>query len=125
MTPHILFVDDEAPIREVLSLYFRKKGFAVTTATSGQEAMELMPRGPFHLVILDMNLAGESGLKLLSFFKNNYPTLPVVVFTGMASDKSLLEQALAGGASAFMSKTEPLDKLFAEVNRHISIQPQA
>ena len=125
MTPQILFVDDEAPIREVLSLYFRKKGFAVTTATCGQEAMQLMSRGPFHLVILDMNLAGESGLKLLGFFKNNYPTLPVVVFTGMASDKSLLEQALAGGASAFMSKTEPLDKLFAEVNRHISTQSQA
>src|SRR5689334_14901839 len=120
MTPHILFVDDEAPIREVLSLYFRKKGFAVTTATCGLEAMDSMTRGPFNLVILDMNLAGESGLKLLSFFKENHPNLPVVVFTGMASDKSLLEQAMARGASAFMSKTDSLDKLFAEVNQHLS-----
>ncbi len=120
MTPNILFVDDEAPIREMLSLYFRKKGYSVTTATCGREAKELADQGPFNLAILDMNLAGESGLDLLGFFKSNYPSLPVVVFTGMAADQGLLEKALAGGASGFMSKTEPLDKLFAEVNRHMA-----
>jgi len=120
---NILFVDDEAPIREMLSLYFRKKGFSVTTATCGREAKELADQGPFNLAILDMNLAGESGLDLLGFFKSNYPALPVVVFTGMAADQGLLEKALAGGASGFMSKTEPLDKLFAEVNRHLLKAP--
>jgi|SRR5882724_3825782 len=120
VTPNILFVDDEAPIREMLSLYFRKKGYSVTTATCGREAKELADQGPFNLAILDMNLAGESGLDLLGFFKSNYPSLPVVVFTGMAADQGLLEKALAGGASGFMSKTEPLDKLFAEVNRHMA-----
>ncbi len=125
VTPNILFVDDEAPIREMLSLYFSKKGYSVTTATCGRDAKALAAQGPFNLAILDMNLAGESGLDLLGFFKSNYPSLPVVVFTGMAADQGLLEKALTGGACGFMSKTEPLDKLFAEVNRHLLKAPAA
>ena len=82
MTPHILFVDDEAPIREMLSLYFRKKGFTVTAAVTGQEAMELADQETFNLAILDVNLAGENGLELLGFMKSNHPELPVIMFTG-------------------------------------------
>ena|SRR5438552_6735994 len=117
--PHILFVDDEAPIREMLSLYFRKKGYSVTAAITGQQAMELADKVPFNLAILDVNLAGESGLDLLGFFKANYPALPVIVFTGMGADPELLARATTGGADGFMSKTEPLNKLFVEVNRHL------
>ena len=117
--PHILFVDDEAPIREMLSLYFRKKGYAVTAAVTGQQAMELADKTPFNLAILDVNLAGESGLDLLGFFKSNYNTLPVIMFTGMGSDPEVIARATRDGADGFMSKTESLDKLFAEVSRHL------
>jgi DNA-binding response OmpR family regulator len=117
--PHILFIDDEAPIRELLSLYFRKKGFAVTTAVTGQEAKELLGRVWFDLVILDLDLGGEDGLELLDFVKGNRPDLPVVIFTGRDTDEDLLRQALAGRASGFMRKSDSLDNLFAEVCRHL------
>jgi DNA-binding response OmpR family regulator len=119
VTPHILFVDDEAPIREMLSLYFRKKGFTVTAAVTGQEAMELADQETFNLAILDVNLAGENGLELLGFMKSNHPELPVIMFTGYESDPDLLEKALSGGASGFMRKSESLDSLFAEVRKHL------
>ena len=119
MTPHILFVDDEASIREMLSLYFRKKGFTVTAAVTGQEAMELVDQVRFSLAILDVNLAGENGLELLGFVKSNQPDLPVVMFTGYDSDANLLEKALSGGASGFMRKSESLDALLAEVRKHL------
>jgi DNA-binding NtrC family response regulator len=119
VTPHILFVDDEAPIREMLSLYFRKKGFTVTAAVTGQEAMELVDRVAFHLAILDVNLAGENGLALLGFMHSNHPELPVIMFTGYESDPDLLEKALSAGASGFMRKSESLDSLFAEVRKHL------
>ena len=77
MTPHILFVDDEAPIRELLSLYFRKKGLEVTTALTAAQAKELAASVPFTLAILDLNLAGENGVDLLGFFKSNYPNVSV------------------------------------------------
>ena len=118
MNRHILFVDDEAPIRELLSLYFRKKGLQVTTAMTNGQAKELAAQVPFTLAILDVNLAGENGLDLLSFFKTNYPQVPVIVFTGLTG-QDLVDKAMAEGASGFMRKTEPLDALFTEVCRHL------
>ena len=118
MNRPILFVDDEAPIRELLSLYFRKKGLNVTTAMTAQQARELAAKVPFTLAIVDVNLAGENGLELLGFFKSNYPQVPVIIFTGLTG-QDLVDKALASGASGFMRKTEPLDALFTEVSRHL------
>jgi len=116
---HILFVDDEAPIREMLSLFFKKKGFSVTSVVTGVEAMELVDQVPFDLAVLDVNLAGENGLELLGFFKSNYPKLPVIMFTGLSSDPQILEEANARGANGFMSKNESLETLYNEVLRHL------
>lgn len=118
MNPHILFVDDEAPIRELLSLSFRKKGWTVTTAMNAAQARSLAAEGPFTLAILDVNMVGEDGLGLLGFFKEKYPKMPVLMFTGMY-DASVDKTALAQGASAVMRKTESLNSLYLEVCRHL------
>jgi DNA-binding response OmpR family regulator len=119
MRPRILFVDDEAPIRETLSLCFRRKGYDVITATSGKDAMECASRDSFDLAILDVGLAGgENGFELLGHFKKTYPQLPVIMFTGL-SDKSLEERAMAQGAVALMWKTDKLDNLLGVVQAHI------
>jgi DNA-binding response OmpR family regulator len=115
---HILFVDDEAPIRELLSLYFRKKGLQVTTATTAQQAKDLASKAAFDVAILDVNLAGENGLDLLSFFRANHPRTPVIIFTGLTGEE-LVEHARAAGAAGFMRKTESLSDLFAEVCKHL------
>jgi CheY-like chemotaxis protein len=106
-------------MREMLSLFFKKKGISVTGVVTAVEAMELVDQVPFDAAILDVNLAGENGLELLGFLKRNYPALPVIMFTGLSSDRSILEDALARGANGFMSKNESLDTLYQEVLRHI------
>lgn len=115
MKPHILFVDDEAPIRELVSVYFRKKGYEVATATTGEEAMELADQGPYDVAILDIDLAGENGLELLAYFRTNFPKLPVIMFTGLSGEEDLLQQALARGAHGFMCKTDSLENLLSAV----------
>jgi two-component system response regulator HydG len=115
---HILFVDDEAPIRELLSLYFRKKGLEVTTAMTAQEARQIAARAPVSLAIFDLNLPGEGGLELLSYFRSTYPKVPVIVFTGLTG-QDLVEKAKAEGACDFMNKTDSLDALFKTVCRHL------
>jgi len=117
MSQHILFVDDEIPIREMLSLYFKRKGFAVTAAGNGAEAVRLAETTPMDAIILDINLGGENGLELLTVFKKQYPNVPVIMFTSLDHDPELLKAALAGGADAFMSKADPLDVLAREVQR--------
>ena len=118
MTPHILFIDDEAPIRELLALYFRKKNWEVTTAITVAEGKEAAAKVPFTLAILDLNLAGENGLELLDFFKRNYPKTPVIVFTGQ-TDEDLLKRATAAGADGVMLKTESLSALYNVVCRYL------
>src|SRR5258707_433906 len=83
MTPHLLFVDDDIPIRETLSLYFKKKGITVATAACGEEAIRLAEETAFNLAILDVNLGNEDGLDLLQTFRRLHSTLPVIMFTGM------------------------------------------
>jgi DNA-binding NtrC family response regulator len=118
MNPHILFVDDEAPIRELLSLYFRKKGFDVTTAVSAEEGRELAAKVPFDLAIVDVDIAGENGLDLLKHFRTNYPRAPVVIFSGMAGG-ALEQQAIDAGAVAFVAKSQSLSALFEAVSPHV------
>ena|SRR5438270_10019779 len=114
MNQHILFVDDEVPLRETLSLYFRMKGIAVTAAESGAEAIRLAHKTSFDLAIVDIDLAGENGLELLELFKRTHPKLPVIMFTSLGYDPILVNEALAKGANAYLSKTESLDKLLKE-----------
>jgi DNA-binding response OmpR family regulator len=117
--PHILFVDDEPPVREMLSLYFRKRGFDVTTATTIKDAVERLDKNRYDAAILDVNLVGENGLELLAVIRKKYPQLPVIMFTGMGHDQELLKQAMAAGANGFMAKTETMETLFNEVSRHM------
>jgi DNA-binding NtrC family response regulator len=114
----ILFVDDEAPIRELFSLFFRKKGLEVTTAMTARDARDLAARAAFSLAIVDLKLPGENGLDLLRFFRSAYPDMPVIVFTGLTG-QDLADQAQAAGACDFMNKTDSLDALYKTVSRHL------
>src|SRR5690349_606954 len=111
MNPRILSVDVERLVREMLSLYSQKRGYDLSSVATGGEAIEAADNERFNAAILDLNLGRESGLELLGFLKSNYPEVPVIVFTGMPD---LRQQAIAGGADAFMSKTDSIEKLFDE-----------
>ncbi len=119
MQPRLLVLDDEESIREVLSLFFKKKGFEVVVTKTSREAIESAEREGFDLVILDVNLQGENGFELLRYFKTNYPQLPVIIYTGLPDGDELVEQAMFRGASGFMRKTEPLDDLFDVVKSYV------
>jgi len=117
MRARILFVDDEAPIRETISLYFKAKGIDVSTAGTGAEAIRMMEETPFNLAILDVRLGQENGLDLLERFKAVHPSLPVIMFTSLGEDLDLLTEALAKGAVGYMNKNESVDILIKEVER--------
>ncbi len=117
MSQRILVVDDEAPIRELLSSYFQKRGYAVTAAATGSEAIRSLDEISVDVMILDIALADADGLELLESIKKDHPKLPVIILTGMGFDDDLLKEALAKKASGYVSKTLPLDQLLMEVRR--------
>jgi DNA-binding NtrC family response regulator len=119
MRPRLLVLDDEETICRILSIFFEKKGYDVTTADSSAAAIELADRETFDLGIFDVNLAGENGLELLRYFKSNFPDLPIIIYTGL-TDEDALEQAMFRGANGFLRKTEPLDNLFEAVKSYVA-----
>ena len=118
-------VDDEAPIRDLLSTFFQKRDYKVTTAASAEEAQKLAKEPSLKLVILDIALGEEDGLQLLAALKRDHPKLPVIILTGMGFDDELLQEALEKGASGYVSKTLPLEQLLMEVHRTLKQHPPA
>ena len=118
MSDHILVVDDEAPTRELLSIYFKRRGCTVTTASTGADALRLVNELPIQLVILDINLGEKtSGLDLLEPLKKSCPNVPIILFSGIGLDEKTLQEARQKGAVGYLNKTQPLDQMWAEVQR--------
>jgi len=119
MRPRLLVLDDEETVREILSIFFEKKGYDVIAAGTAAESMKLADRERFDLGIFDINLGGESGLELLRYFKSNFPELPIIIYTAI-SDEDALEMAMFRGANGFLRKTEPLENLLEVVNSYVA-----
>lgn len=117
MKQHILVVDDEEPIRELLGSYFQKHGYEVTTAGTALEATRYADTTRLNLVVLDIALPDADGLEVLANLRRAHPSLPIVMLTGMGFDEELFQEARAKGANGYISKTLPLDQLLMEVVR--------
>ena len=117
MSQHILVVDDEPQIRELLSVYLRKQGFQVSTTGTSLETMGFLKETSVDLVVLDIGLADEDGLRLLAEIKKSHPTLRVVMLTGMGFVEDLLQEAHQKGADGYVSKVLPLDELLMAIQR--------
>jgi DNA-binding NtrC family response regulator len=122
MKQTILIIDDEAPIRELLQSYFSKQGYNVLGAGTAEEAVNLSLEPNLDLIILDVVLPDADGLDLLANFKKTRSDVPVVVMTGIGLDEILMKEAKQKGASGFVSKTMPLDKLLKEVQTLIELK---
>ncbi len=122
MSQHILVVDDEAQIRELLAVYLGRQGYDVSTAASSAETLRLVDASPVDLVVLDIGLAEEDGLKLLPTLKVRRPNLRVVMLTGMGFVEELLQEASQKGADGYVSKVLPLEELLLAIQR--ALQPQ-
>jgi len=101
----------------LLSAFFEEKGYDVTATSEAAKAMQLADGEAFDVCIFDLNLAGESGLELLRFFKSNFPDLPIIIYTGV-EDEAATEKAMFRGASGYLRKGEPLENLFEAVRSY-------
>jgi DNA-binding response OmpR family regulator len=125
MKQHILVVDDETQVRDLLALYFRKRGYEVSAASSSVETLRAVEVKQPDLVVLDIGLDQEDGLKLLETLKRSYPQVKVVMLTGMGFVEELLQEAQQKGADGYVSKALPLDELLATVEQILKPVPAA
>ena len=113
---HILIVDDEADIVELVSYNLKKEGFTVDAASDGEAALTKMRKGKYTLVILDLMLPGIQGMELCRILRNDPKTaaLPIIMLTakGEEVDKIL---GLEMGADDYMAKPFSPRELIARV----------
>lgn len=109
---NILVVDDEPNLRQLLKLYFEQKGWEVTLASSGSEALNIFEDGSFiSLVILDIKMPDMNGLEVLIEMKKRSPNIPVIMITAFGSHTGALE-ALRQGAYDYITKPFELEELY-------------
>jgi len=106
----VLIIDDEKIVCERLGAEMTKLGFEVETFTDSSEAVQRIAAQHFDLVITDIKMRGPTGIEVMRFVKENYPTTKVIVITGFATVETARE-ALKGGAVDFLPKPFKISQL--------------
>ena len=115
----ILVVDDELHILELLSRFFSRRGYEISAARSLQEAKHCLELNQYSLIILDVLFPDGNGLNFLDDVRIKYPSIPVIIMTGIGNDEGLLRECVERGAAGYVSKLLPLNQLLMEVHRHL------
>jgi len=112
---NILIVDDDLSIRNTIQEYINNAGFVSQTASTAEEALELIKNNKYAVVITDIRLPGMGGLELTKVIKKDNGA-DVIVVTGYSDDYSY-EEAINIGASDFVIKPVRLEELLLRLRR--------
>jgi DNA-binding NtrC family response regulator len=108
--PHVLLVDDETALREVVAERLAEQGFEVTQAESGERALECLNAFAFDVVVSDLRLPGLNGQQVIEAAVERYPGIVAIVVTGYGTVKDAVD-ALKHGAADFVTKPFQFDEL--------------
>ena len=110
---HLLVIDDDREISDLLALFLEREGFRVTTARDALEARRLWSTDAFNLVVLDLMLPGESGLDFARWLRTQ-SDIPVVMLTAMGEDTDRI-RGLELGADDYVTKPFNPRELLARI----------
>ncbi len=123
--PHILIVDDDKRIRELLRSYLIENNYLVSLAASATEARERMRGLSFDLIILDVMMPGETGLSFISSLRSAKETTPVLMLSALA-DSPYRIAGLQSGSDDYLAKPfEPQELLLRLQSLLRRVAPQA
>ncbi len=111
---HLLVVDDDTRIRELLNRYLMEQGFRVTVAGDADEARRKLRGLDFDLIIMDVMMPGESGLALTKSLRD-IRTVPILMLTALAESNARIE-GLEAGADDYLSKPFEPRELVLRIN---------
>ncbi len=114
----ILWADDEIELLKPHIIFLSEKGYDVTSATSGGEAIDLIREERFDLVFLDENMPGKSGLETLSEIKGFAPSIPIVMIT-KSEEESIMEEAIGAKISDYLIKPVNPNQILLTIKKHI------
>lgn len=112
----VLWVDDEAELLEPHRMFLRDKGFEVETATNADDAVEMVRRRPFNLVLLDEQMPGKRGLDAFHELREADPNIAIVMVTKSEEDSTMTE-AIGAALEGYLVKPITPRQVYAAVTR--------
>jgi DNA-binding NtrC family response regulator len=106
----LLLVDDDSELRSDMASYFDRQGHRVEQASGGEQALELLERRSYDVMVLDLIMSGMSGLEVLKELQARNAECEVVMLTGEGTIESAVE-AMKLGAREFLTKPVSLKEL--------------
>jgi two-component system KDP operon response regulator KdpE len=119
----ILVVDDEPQIRRVMRTTLVARGYVVSTARNGEEALEKIREERFDLVLLDMNMPGIGGMEACRIIRSQ-SDIPIVILSIRNAEKEKVE-ALDAGADDYVTKPFSMPELLARIRAALRRAPLA
>lgn len=113
---HVLVVDDESAVREVVCMWLERLGYRCSRANSVSAALELLEHHTFDVVTSDINMPGQSGLELVRRMNEDHPETPVLMLTANA-DTQLAIEALTHGAYGYLLKPVKREEFLCQFTR--------
>ena len=112
----VLIVDDEPIVRESIRDWLKDAGYQVAIAESGEEAMEMIEKQDFSVMVLDVRLPGETGIKVLEEVKALKPQIKSIIITAYPSAELAAEAMKLGAADYLVKPIAPddLERLIKE-----------
>lgn len=108
--PRLLLVDDEVHVAWSVGRILTRAGFSVTTCADSEEAINLLQARVYNILVTDIQMPGDDGLKLIDWVRLYRPAIRIVVITGFESP-SIRKAALEKGAILFLKKPVDTDLL--------------
>jgi two-component system phosphate regulon response regulator OmpR len=120
--PHILVVDDDRRIRQLLQSYLVENGFRVTVAGSAAEARERRKGLMFDLMVLDIMMPGENGIELTGSLRAAGDNVPVLMLSALAETSDRIK-GLATGSDDYLTKPFEPQELLLRINNLLRRAP--
>ncbi len=112
----ILFVDDEAPIREVMRIELPRMGHDVTVCEDGESALKALDSNSYDVAVVDLRMPGLTGWDVIDHIKSNVPETEVIIHTGHGNMEDAIK-AVRQGAYDFLQKPYKLFDISAVLQR--------
>ena len=112
-SPHILIIDDDREIRDLLAKFLERNGMRVSAARDGREARRVWTQGHYALVVLDLMLPGEGGFEIARWLRSQ-TDIPIVMLTAMGDETDRII-GLELGADDYVSKPFNPRELLARI----------
>jgi len=113
---HVLVVDDDSVITELLGIFLERKGYTVTVASCAAEGLQKIDEQTFHLIVSDVEMPGLNGFEFLERIRDEQPAIGVILMTAYPENHTRAT-AMRAGADGYIRKPFSLDQFSTTLER--------